>query len=708
MQTIRARLILNTVVSTLLVLLIVGGSLLGISWIEKKVHSVVVNSAVFQIKVSSFSAHVGEFLRYISDVFSAKDIAELNLIKSSIDKFKLDVEEIYKELVDVYPPIKSRFNIEKFMQETDNDILTIEKALKLREELDASRKRLISSIEKVEKTLPPLIRFTSKSLAMTKSRILSTAERTDISSDQISKIIAKAVSTQQIVIALKEYLNKEKAALAQLSAQIESISALLDSNQLDLKYIEKQEKAFKKTLGLAVRLGTMVSKYIGKIKGTFLYSPEMEMQAQTIKSQLNALFNEVKQDEFFTKLKKYFVWRKEAKGKEKQLLGFTEKVSKELDSLVHQSEESSFQALKSMQRGFRFLFVFLGIAGLILVLINLVLGYSIYHSITGPLRELLSVVSQISEGNLQVEIKNQDKSELGQLSSAIAKMLDSLRDIVGRLREGSVNLASSAEELSATAESLGNGATLQHQEVERIAGELTQLTAVINQVNGNTETVSAASNEMLKIAQKGEKIVEEAEETLRDFVSDVQSSSEKIKQLGAGSQQITEVLELIREVADQTGLLALNAAIEAARAGEYGRGFAVVADEVRKLADRTTMAVDDIGKTIFSMQQMVKESVTSTEEMVNQLDKLIEKISQNKTAMDEIISRVATVTDMISQIQMGTQEQTKSAQQVMNSMKNIEEIANSIVVSIGEIQEATNLLARLATEQQEMAKWFKM
>lgn len=172
-------------------------------------------------------------------------------------------------------------------------------------------------------------------------------------------------------------------------------------------------------------------------------------------------------------------------------------------------------------------------------------------------------------------------------------------------------------------------------------------TDITPQVLNDRENMHIASNmakENDELTTEGTKVIEKTTENMRQISEMMQTSSSLVASLGNQSDEITSVIQTIKDIADQTNLLALNAAIEAARAGEYGRGFAVVADEVRKLAERTSQSIAEITSTINSIRDVTGQVVESIKTSIHQVNDGAKFAGEAKEFMDKLresASRVA-------------------------------------------------------------------
>lgn len=185
--------------------------------------------------------------------------------------------------------------------------------------------------------------------------------------------------------------------------------------------------------------------------------------------------------------------------------------------------------------------------------------------------------------------------------------------------------------------------------VYRVIKFATDITPQILNDRENTKIASEMAQENDKLTTEGAKVIEETTNNMKQIAEMMQTSSTLVASLGSQSDEITSIIQTIKDIADQTNLLALNAAIEAARAGEHGRGFAVVADEVRKLAERTSRSITEITTTINSIREVTGQVVDNIKTSIGQVDDGVKLAGEAKDFMDKIRDSASKVAKTIQE-----------------------------------------------------------
>ncbi|OGU00380.1 MAG: chemotaxis protein [Geobacteraceae bacterium GWC2_48_7] len=207
--------------------------------------------------------------------------------------------------------------------------------------------------------------------------------------------------------------------------------------------------------------------------------------------------------------------------------------------------------------------------------------------------------------------------------------------------------------------------------VEQVATAMEEMSMTVNEVARNTTNASDSASLVFDNAHEGQKIVSQAVREMQKVAEIVRNSAVIVGSLGTKSEKISEIVNVINEIADQTNLLALNAAIEAARAGEQGRGFAVVADEVRRLAERTVLSTKQIGSMVAEIQNETKQAVESIELGKTEAE-VSEKLSHKaEDSLGAIVQSIEDIRNVISQIATASEEQAATATVIAGNLEEI-------------------------------------
>ncbi|MEK6409243.1 MAG: methyl-accepting chemotaxis protein [Acidobacteriota bacterium] len=295
------------------------------------------------------------------------------------------------------------------------------------------------------------------------------------------------------------------------------------------------------------------------------------------------------------------------------------------------------------------------------------------ESLERNLKEFLTMVSSVSEGDLTKRGGETDNT-LGRVIQSVNKMLDDFSLMLTEVKQIGLSVSSSATEILAAAEQIAVGSQRQADEITNTSSAVEEMAASMNQVSKNADASADAARRALDKAEHGDKSVRDTSEAMSRIDSAVQQTAEKMRLLGIRSSEISEIIDLIDEIAAQTNLLALNAAIEAAHAGEAGLGFSVVADEIRKLAERSARATRDVGNLIKSIQNETSEALTAMEVGMKEVRGGSYLANEASTALRDISEAVRQSSELIEEISAASEEQARVTSNVAGAMQTISSI----------------------------------
>lgn len=331
---------------------------------------------------------------------------------------------------------------------------------------------------------------------------------------------------------------------------------------------------------------------------------------------------------------------------------------------------------------------------------------SLQNVLGAPMEVVKQSIARMSDGDFSQPIQA-GKSE-DNLMAHLAEMQQRLSSLIERVRHASQLLSQQTSDINSAATDAVGYARDQAQATAAMAASLEQLVVSINHASDNardTQAVAASSEHTL---EHGGTVIRETVTSIESIAARVRSTSGSVGELNVHAQQINIIVNVIKDIADQTNLLALNAAIEAARAGEQGRGFAVVADEVRKLAERTAMSTQEITATISKIQQGTEQSVQSMSDGVRSVDQGVEMANQAGSALQEIRHSASQIIAGISDISHVLQEQATAANHVASNVERVSQLADSSSERVGSLFQSTEILHQVASGLQEDISYFKL
>ena len=383
------------------------------------------------------------------------------------------------------------------------------------------------------------------------------------------------------------------------------------------------------------------------------------------------------------------------------------------------------------------IFNILVIVGVIAIVMILV-GFFIVYTITKPLGILLTATDRIAGGDYSALPESRGfYGELVALYQSIRLMVQSIADNVNlaqektkeaeektRLaelatakaeeaakvaenakREGMLaaatrlegmvaGISAAAAELTTQIAQSDRGASESSKQLAEAAAAMQQMNANVQEVAQNASSAAQVSIETRNNAEEGQKILGNAVISIGQVYDVSMALKDDMGALYEHTRDISKIMNVISDIADQTNLLALNAAIEAARAGEAGRGFAVVADEVRKLAEKTMASTSDVSRAITAIQSSAQQSVNRMEEALQYVEKATSLANESGEALKSIVGHVENTADQVRTIATASEEQSASSEEITNSIAKVNEMSSQSTQAMSEAARAIGDLAK--------------
>ena len=347
-----------------------------------------------------------------------------------------------------------------------------------------------------------------------------------------------------------------------------------------------------------------------------------------------------------------------------------------------------------------------------LIVLALALGTMlvIARSITGPIRQMVSLVDDIADGDgdLTKRLESRSRDELGALARGINRFIDKLQALLGDVQKTASEVHRHAGDTDRIAGQTDSNLQHHQAEMEQMLTAVQEMSYVSQEVATHANNTADSAKQAQSAADEGKVRFQRVIHSMHKVAAEAGKGAEVVEGLAHDSEQITSILTVIQGIADQTNLLALNAAIEAARAGEQGRGFAVVADEVRKLAGNTQQAVQNTQELIDKIRHSSTNAVNAIQQSQQLTHQAVGEADQAEAALGSIFQAIATINDMTYQIASAAEEQSSVSETVSGNLSKTSALANDIARDATSTANASQALRQAAERLQQLLGQFRL
>ena len=376
------------------------------------------------------------------------------------------------------------------------------------------------------------------------------------------------------------------------------------------------------------------------------------------------------------------------------------------------------------------------VIAVISLLILMFLIERVVHMVVKPVRSLTNTITTMADGDFTVGVKVKGRDEIGKMGRSVEEFLVSIRGMLHEIQDISEKVSGQSDTTNSLSVDMNDVAKIQaesmsdlnttvdqlSESIGEIADNATSLVMVVSDTKATSLEVDKCMGQTVAASEKGKSDMRHVNVAMGNISDSIQKLNMAIDKVGKASEEITDIVAVIGNIAEETNLLSLNASIEAARAGEAGKGFAVVASEIGKLAQTSTESVENIVKLIGEVTRLVQETVGQAAESMKNIDESSEMIGTALQTFDEIFNDIHTTEGLIGQMMVKvsevdevatnmaaiSEEQAASTEEINSTSENMVIQANNIAGSSSAVMEDAKELSESADSLKERIGRFKI
>lgn len=376
------------------------------------------------------------------------------------------------------------------------------------------------------------------------------------------------------------------------------------------------------------------------------------------------------------------------------------------------------------------------VIGLLSIILLAVLVERVVHMVIRPVKELIKVITAMTNGDFTVQVKAGSNDEIGVMGGYVEQFIRTMRKMIASIHGVSDKLSTQAGNSDKISREMYDASRHQGQSmrelnttveqlslsVGEIAEHATTLAMVVSDTKDDGEQVGGKMQETVTVSRQGKEDLQRVSSAMETINISMQKLQQSIDEVGKASVEITNITEIIGNIADQTSLLSLNASIEAARAGEAGRGFAVVATEIGQLANTSADAVRNIEGLVSQINSLVGDTVKQTNESVKNIDNssslvedtlrtfdaIFNNIDQVSALVREMIQKVEKVDEVATNVAAISEEQAASSEEILATSESMVRQVDNITGNSESVSAGARELTASAEELYDQVAIFKV
>ena len=325
-----------------------------------------------------------------------------------------------------------------------------------------------------------------------------------------------------------------------------------------------------------------------------------------------------------------------------------------------------------------------------------------------PLNDAVNAARSIAAFDLSKPVPLAGRDEVGEMLNQFAIMRNNLQEGAALIKQNTQRLDRVAHDLMDSSRNAAQASGQQSESASSMVAAVEELSVSIDQVGEHANEADAVSRVSGAASREGGQVIHNTANEIGRIADAVNSSAQTINDLEAYTGEISTIVGVIKDIADQTNLLALNAAIEAARAGEQGRGFAVVADEVRKLAERTAQSTQQITVMIAKVQAGARQAVAEMQSGVDLVSEGVQLAHKAGDSVANIQNTSTRVVQAVADINAALKEQIIAAREIAQSVERVAQMTESGSAASRQASSVAEQVAGMADELRQLADLFKV